>query len=696
MEHEALSDSVALRVPSALARAATFLLVNQDAAGTWQDFSLPPGRSDAWTTAYVGYALLYASTCVEVKGAALKSAAAALVRERRPEGWGYNKNVACDADSTSWVLRFLAWVDGPLRDGSASLLIPFVTEGGGVRTFESKDRLGSWAADNDEVTAVAGLSLCENGEVRLALRLRERLLQSWTKEGWQPFWWRSRAYVRAQAVEFLRLSGGIPARIAHVEMARISDESSIPTDFEESQMLMFAVQMRLLDEAERRVAQLLKVQCEDGGWHMSVDLRVPQQKAPLLAELYGDDRRLFTTASALRAVSMWYLSTGKAAGPLVPAGHGQLAKRYEPMKRSVENNQKTWVRDRQTYICKQVTDGLRAFNLWISDVEFRQQHLEQSILGHSLLMNILLHSSECSNYALIFAESIFGYEDYRFEKQLKRLLAFGGTLGEGLSSFVGVSESAKRRAKELCSILNFGASIFDMLVDDIDVDRSSVFDLLGNGQLKKLVTDPTNIRTLNNEILRLKSAPLESRLVLTAFSNLFTLLHKSRYESSDLDNLGDLFTEAYETELRTVKSPHFPCDGTLKSSALNKSVLLFQVMLQLACTCDRPVKPSSVEIANTLSIQIGRLFALVDDFADFTEDALTGSVNSILIELDGNAVGSEEWRSLGYRALIDRFIEDLCHNLAWICNQLEERAREERTLAIFRTRLLFYVRSWLE
>jgi hypothetical protein len=429
---------------------------------------------------------------------------------------------------------------------------------------------------------------------------------------------------------------------------------------------------------------------------MSVDLRVPQQKAPLLAELYGDDRRLFTTASALRAVCMWYLSTGKAAGPLVPAGRGQLAKRYEPMKRSVEKNPKNWDRDGQTYIRRQVTDGLRAFNLWISDVEFRQYHLEQSIFGHSLLMNILQQSSDRSNNGLIFAESIFGYEDYSFEKQLKRLLAFGGALGEGLSSFVGVSESARRRTKELCSMLNFGASIFDLLVDDIDVDPTSIFDLLGNGQLKKLVTDPTNVRMLNNEILRLKSAPPEIRFVLTTFSNLFTLLHKYRCESSDLNNLGDLFTEAYETELSTVKSPRLPCDGTLKSTALNKSVLLFRVMLQLACACDRRVKPSSVEMANTFSIQVGRLFALVDDFADLTQDALAGSVNSILLELDESAIGPEEWRSEGYRDVVDRLIDDLCHNLARICSQLEERTREEMALSVFRTRLLFYVRSWLE
>lgn len=694
MEHEAFGDSVALRVPSALSRATRFLLANQDAAGTWQDFSLPPGRSDAWATAYVGYALLYASTCVEVEGAALKSAAAALVRERRPEGWGYNKNVACDADSTSWVLRFLAWVDGPLRDESASLLMPFVTEGGGVRTFDSMD-LGSWAADNDEVTAVAGLSLCENGEISLAMQFRKRLLHSWTKEGWRPFWWRCPAYVRAQVAEFLLLSGGIPARIAQVEMARKLDESTITTDFEEAQMLLFAAQMRLLDEAERRVAQLLEVQCEDGGWHMSVDLRVPQQKAPLLAQLYGDDRRLFTTASALRAICMWYLSTGKAAGPLMPAGGERLAKRYEPMKKSIENNQETWVPEGQTYICKQVTDGLRTSNLWLSDDEFRQQHLEQSISGHCLLMNILRHSNEIDSYALIFSKRIFGYEDYRFATQIKILLAFGSTLGEGLASFAGVSEVAKRYAKELCALLNLAASLFDLLVDEIEIDRGVVYDLLGNGRLKKLVTAPSSITTLNDEILRMKSAPPEIRLVLATFSHLFALFHQYRSHIVDLEMLGDLFTAAYEAELATVKSQAFPYDGTLRSAALSKGTLLFQIMLQLVCACDGPVKPATVDIASALSIQMGRVFTLVDDLADVVQDSLTGAANTIVLELDESALGREEWQSQDYMPIIHRFIGDLCHQLAWISKQLEERDRGEATSGEFRARLLFYVRSWL-
>jgi hypothetical protein len=689
-----LTDSVALRVPSALARAAEFLLSNQDAAGTWRDFSLPPGRSDAWITAYVGYALLHASMCVHIKDTAFKSAVAALVRERRPEGWGYNRNVACDADSTSWALRFQAGIAGPRREESASLLLPFIADTGGVRTFDYM-HLGSWAAENAEVTAVAGLSLGENAEIPLALQLRKWLLRSWTEEGWQPFWWRCQAYVRAQAVEFLRLSGGIPGHIANVERARTLEDSSNRTDFEESQILMFAVQMRIRDEAERRVAQLLKVQCEDGGWHTSVDLRVPQQKAPHLADLYGDDRRLFTTASALRAICMWYLSTGKTTEPPA-AGNRSQRPRHHPLEISVQDDHRARVRGRQTNICKRVAERLRASDLWISDVEFRQQGIEQGIFGHCLLRDIFRHFNDSSNCGLIFAESIFGYEDYRFEKQVERLLAFGGTLGEGLSFFVGLSERANRRAQELCALLNFGASIIDLLVDDNDVDRGIVLELFGCGQLKKLVTDPTNIQRLNAAIQRLKSASQESRLVLTTFSNLFALLHQYRCNSSDLEAVGDLFTEAYEAELRTVKSPRVPSDVTLKSSAISKSVLVFRVMLQLACACEGPVKPSSVEMADALSTQIGSLFALVDDFADLTRDAETGSVNGILLELDENSIGFNEWESRGYRALIDRFEEALCHHLARICRQLEERAEEERQLAVFRTRLLFYVRSWLE
>src|ERR1700730_3925101 len=192
-----------LRVQHAIFAALSFLTLSQDDDGYWRDYQLPPGRSEAWTTACVGYALLAASRYERVSEFALHRAAAVLLAAQRPEGWGYNRNTACDADSTSWVVRFLAQF-GTLDGISAlAVLSPYVTPTGRIRTFASVDRFGSWALEHDEVAPLAGLALLAAGEYHHAAGIRAAVLDSWAEYGWRPFWWHGRAYVCAQSLEFL-------------------------------------------------------------------------------------------------------------------------------------------------------------------------------------------------------------------------------------------------------------------------------------------------------------------------------------------------------------------------------------------------------------------------------------------------------------------------------------------------------------
>src|ERR1019366_2121738 len=114
------------------------------------------GRSEAWTTACVGYALLAASRYAQASRPALHRAATALLAARRPEGWGYNRKTSCDGDSTSWVIRFLAQLGAIDGVSAASVLAPYLSSNGRVRTFNSVDRFGSWAMEHDEVAPLAG------------------------------------------------------------------------------------------------------------------------------------------------------------------------------------------------------------------------------------------------------------------------------------------------------------------------------------------------------------------------------------------------------------------------------------------------------------------------------------------------------------------------------------------------------------
>ena len=95
------------RQASAAVRQGTqYLLAHQDRTGLWHDYSLPPGPSDAWSTAWVGWCL--AGSDAPMAAGARRNAATALLALRQPEGWGYSAATGPDADSTAWVVRFLA------------------------------------------------------------------------------------------------------------------------------------------------------------------------------------------------------------------------------------------------------------------------------------------------------------------------------------------------------------------------------------------------------------------------------------------------------------------------------------------------------------------------------------------------------------------------------------------------------------
>ena len=103
----------------ALERGKRFLLANQGGDGLWRDFLTPAGEASEWPTGFVATALHLAGA----ETSALERAADALVaRQHEDGGWGYNVNVPSDADSTAWVLLFLARMGAPRRGRAAARL----------------------------------------------------------------------------------------------------------------------------------------------------------------------------------------------------------------------------------------------------------------------------------------------------------------------------------------------------------------------------------------------------------------------------------------------------------------------------------------------------------------------------------------------------------------------------------------------
>src|SRR5260370_1321069 len=103
----------------------------------WRDYHLPPGMSDAWSAAWVGWCL--ASRPPPLRSEArscLQRALRALSGCRCAGGWGYNRTTGPDADSTAWVVRFLSHLGasvGPSVAGLAAVFGGYVPAPPGTR-----------------------------------------------------------------------------------------------------------------------------------------------------------------------------------------------------------------------------------------------------------------------------------------------------------------------------------------------------------------------------------------------------------------------------------------------------------------------------------------------------------------------------------------------------------------------------------
>lgn len=281
-------------VHDAIEGGVTALLSMQDADGLWREFDLKPGASQAWTTAWVGWCLrrcMGQAACTSggvVPGWATAArqraladacgrAARAVIALRGPRGWGYNRASGADADSTAWVLRFLAACGAGMDP--LPWLAPYVDAAGGVHTFVDEGH-GRWTDAHDDVAATVGLALLHGPASRpLARRIAAGLAHRWPV---RTFWWSTPAYGRAWCLRLLAAlpGGGAPAAL-QVEALSWLRSQPAPTDaFEAAHRLMMATQL-----GDRRCADVLATQLLDlansggwpGGWPGACHLLVPSR-----------------------------------------------------------------------------------------------------------------------------------------------------------------------------------------------------------------------------------------------------------------------------------------------------------------------------------------------------------------------------------------------------------------------------------
>ncbi|MFQ6028646.1 MAG: prenyltransferase/squalene oxidase repeat-containing protein [Dehalococcoidia bacterium] len=263
-------------------------------------------------------------------------------------GWGYNRWIPSDSDSTVWALKLAEAMERrrSIRVFRAQrFLIQNMRRDGGLATFAvSKPiqritrmrsiRFTGWCSAHTCVTAAAaGLSRFPK-RAQLLDYLQEKQLQD---GGWLGYWWYDREYTTALAAEALGTDNR-PELSEEVRRAviwacdRVSPNGSVTSEIESSgSAFATALNLRTLalsqdpqavyEPLQLSLEWLLRHQQRDGSWSPSARLRVPPpdstepehfqnwqihnnaRGADAIGAIVLDRRGVFTTATVLASLN---------------------------------------------------------------------------------------------------------------------------------------------------------------------------------------------------------------------------------------------------------------------------------------------------------------------------------------------------------------------------------------------------------
>jgi squalene cyclase len=320
------------------AAAVSWLVGEQSENGMWADFRTFAGASDEWVTGFVG-AVLAAHDDEPAQSAARRAWTSMLARRHDDGGWGYNRAVPSDADSTACALRLASGVgaDSATIESIGLALQDFQGEHGGLHTYSLDGPIreftavapevsfAGWCAAHACVTAAAAAVGVWPG----AIRARAYLAQSQQVDGcWRAYWWRDDLYATAFATVALAqvaVHAESLQQAARWVVARLGEDGRIRdpvtggrSAFLDALALLILSASSPVSEVSspmRRLASaVLADQQLDGHWAPSAGLRIPppgvvdadtyEAYLPGLGggSLIEDPTGSFTTATVLLAL----------------------------------------------------------------------------------------------------------------------------------------------------------------------------------------------------------------------------------------------------------------------------------------------------------------------------------------------------------------------------------------------------------
>jgi squalene cyclase len=295
----------------AIAAGLDYILTLQSADGSWTDWDLPPGSSPSWTTGYIGYKLRYLPQHLKLKAAPHLIAGSQwlLLNQFTDGGWGYNRAVGTDADTTSFAILFLASSGQQVPVAAYTILAHYQSPDGGFSTYLPEGESNSWAVSHPDVTPLALLALLTQPTPdRHALdHGLEYVLRQKNPDGlWNSFWWDSFLYGTEASLSFLRAHGtaiAAPSGLSLVQPANAFEGALLISS-------MLYIDPSGFRKTIRDLADKLKTEQQpDGSWKTAPILRITRRDCfePWASgnpgPLFADPHRLFTTSTVLHALS---------------------------------------------------------------------------------------------------------------------------------------------------------------------------------------------------------------------------------------------------------------------------------------------------------------------------------------------------------------------------------------------------------
>jgi hypothetical protein len=294
-----------MQAPEFIQNAVGFL-VAAEVDGQWQDYELPVGISTEWATAYIGWALAEVADCWHLPKAdeSARRAARWLTDQRTyPVGWGYNATTGADTDSTACAIALFDTLGISVSHEDRALVRNAWQDLSGFATFPQGP--GAWSEPHLDILwpALRGAHL-EKIE-HLWQGLQPKLHASFNdSKGWHGYWWQDSWYCTFHVLLAYRWLNKQPRRRLTPPAGPVQTNSYSGAAWIAGSLLLSGH----IDAGRELFRQITTYQRADGSWDSALDLRVTNpeisvpDERPESGQVYGDQNRLMTTASIIRAL----------------------------------------------------------------------------------------------------------------------------------------------------------------------------------------------------------------------------------------------------------------------------------------------------------------------------------------------------------------------------------------------------------